>query len=129
MSLVDRIVEEQSLLKMKPATKEQIKEAETCLGLRFATEYCEYLEAFGAATFLNFELTGICKSERLNVVDATNRARNRYPQIPKDYYVVEEIGVDRVVIVQNHSGTVFQYGPIDRAKKINSSLEEYLFSI
>lgn len=127
MSLIARMNEEEVLLTMRPATKEQIINAEKQLGLHFAKDYFVYLESFGAATFAAHELTGICSFERLNVVDATMRARKRYPQMPQRYYVVEELNIDHVIVVQDFQGIIFEYGPMDKVKERFNSLEEYLF--
>ena len=110
-----------------PADSGSINSAETQLGLLFAPDYCEYLLAFGAATFDGRELTGICKSERLSVVTATERARLFYPTFPISAYVVEELGFDHVLTVQDSSGRVYSYGPGDSGKKIAESLQDYLF--
>ena len=110
------------------ATKSSdIDAAERSLGVLFASDYREYAKAFGAATFDGHELTGICSSERLNVVSATERARQIYPNFPSDSYVVEELGYDNAVIIQDKSGCVFCYGPKDKAKKEAKSLLDYLF--
>lgn len=127
MSLIDRMNEEEGLLTMRSATKEQIINAEKQLELHFAKDYIAYLESFGTATFADHELTGICSSERLNVVDATMRARKRYPQMPQRYYVVEEWNIDHVIVVQDSQGIIYEYGPLDKAKERFNSLEEYLF--
>lgn len=127
MTLIDRMKEEEGLLTMRPATKEQILNAEKQLELHFAKDYIAYLESFGAASFADHELTGICLSERLNVVDATMRARKRYPKMPLSYYVVEELNIDHVIVVQDSQAMIYEYGPRDKAKELFNSFEEYLF--
>ena len=101
-------------------------EAERKLGVTFANDYKEYALAFGAATFYSRELTGVCSSERLSVVSATERARHFYPQSPQKAYVIEELLFDHIVVIQDSKGLVFSYGPEDKAKKIADSLEDYL---
>lgn len=112
---------------LTPVDSISISSAEKQLGLQFAPDYKEYLMHFGAATFDGKELTGVCKSERLSVVMATERAREFYPQFPKNLYVVEELGFDHVITAQESSGKVYSYGPGDSAEKIAESLQDYLF--
>ena len=83
--------------------------------------------AFGAASFDGRELTGVCQSERLSVVSATERARQTYPEFPKTLYVIEELGFDHVIVGQDSSGKVYAYGPRDSGEMIAESLQSYLF--
>lgn len=112
---------------LQPAASSSIEAAESQLGITFAPDYKEYLLAFGAASFDGRELTGVCESERLNVVSATERARTFYPKFPKNTYVVEELGFDHVLILQDSSGKVYSYGPSDSGDVIAESLQDYLF--
>lgn len=126
-ALTERIKEADFFVSLQPANASSIEAAETQLGIAFAADYKEYLLAFGAASFDGRELTGICKSDRLSVVSSTEEARSFYPQFPKKAYVVEDLGFDHVLIIQDHSGKVYEYGPSDTSKLIAESLQEYLF--
>lgn len=108
------------------ASEDQIQSAETLLGLTFAKEYREYASALGAATFESHELTGICASTRLNVVDVTEAERPKYPELPKDWYVLEQLNIDDVSIWQASSGEVYQLMPGAQPIKLSSSLSEYI---
>ncbi len=105
----------------------RVEEAENELRLSFADDYKAYVLTFGAATFDGHELTGVCKSDRLSVVAATERAREFFPQFPGGLYVIEDLQFDYILIVQDAEGVVYSYGPDDQAKKIAVSLQEYLF--
>ena len=124
--LVSKIRESEGFASFGRATAEQIANAEETLHLSFAEEYKDYLLAFGAASFNGFELTGICSSERLNVVTETKRARERFGDFPQDAYVVEDALVDHALIIQLANGEVYCYGPDDTKEKIANSLEEYI---
>lgn len=129
MSILTTLIQNASnFISLKPSDKSSIMAAECQLGLVFAPDYKEYLSTFGAASFDGRELTGVCQSERLSVVSQTERARLLYPHLPKDAYVIEDVGFDHIVIVQNASGKVFSYGPTDSGKEIADSLQDYLFS-
>lgn len=109
----------------KSVDRKQIKEAEKDLKLKFSDEYKDYLEAFGAASVIGHELTGMCKASRLNVVDVTNKERG-YNDVPEDLYVIEQLNIDGIVIWQNQSGIIYQTCPNGRPKKIANSIVEYL---
>ena len=111
---------------MTPASEEEILEAEKNLGLQFSKEYKSYVSGCGVASIKGHELTGICKSKRLNVVDTTCTARDKIRGIPEDFYVIEEIHVDGIVVWQNTSGSVYLSKPDGTVKKIATSMQEFL---
>lgn len=91
-----------------PASTEQIDMAEKALGLHFSEEYREYLSAFGAASIYGHEFTGICTAKRLDVVSVTIYERERNPQIPENYYVLEQLNIDDVVLWQAQNGNIYR---------------------
>lgn len=122
-----------SIMKEKPffksyvsGTKEDIINAEEKLKLCFSEEYKKYLTAYGFVTYEGHELTGICKSKRLNVVDVTLDERNITPYIPNDWYVIEQLNIDGIAIWQSSTGEIFQTAPNTNPKKICNSLAEYI---
>ena len=102
-----------------------ISDAEQQLGVRFAPDYRLYLQNFGLACFDGHELTGICKTSRLNVVDVTLDERKRCPDTA-GWYVIEQTNVDGIVIWQAPSGEVYQTMPGVSACKICNTLTEYV---
>ena len=107
-------------------SSEQIADAERALALCFADDYREYLLTFGIASSDGHELTGICNSKRLNVVDVTLSEKSFTPGIPQDWYVLEEANIDGIVIWQNSIGEVFQTQPGREAIKLAGSICDYL---
>jgi hypothetical protein len=105
-----------------------IKSAERHLGVSFAREYYDYLSRFGNASVNGHELTGISVSDRINVVSVTLAERIRNPNISKDLYVVEQTGIDRIVVWQDSKGAVFQTIPGCKPEKLCMSLSEYVSS-
>lgn len=103
-----------------------IAQTEKLLNNRFAADYREYLLEVGLASFDGHELTGICNSKRLNVVDVTLAEKSITPGIPQDWYVLEETNIDGIVIWQNGNGTVFMTQPGRKAMKLADSICEYL---
>jgi hypothetical protein len=116
------------LLPLKPATDIDIKDAEIQLRVSFNEEYREYLLAFGAIMADGIELTGIAKSAHRNVVNQTKQERELNPKIPNNMYVVENTGVDGIIIWQDTIGEIYQSSPNKEPKKIADSLSEYISS-
>lgn len=108
------------------ASAEQISDAEKALALCFANDYHAYLHACGIASSDGHEFTGICGSRRLNVVDVTLAERRITPDVPPDWYVLEEANIDGIVIWQSSTGEVFQTQPGREAIKLADSICDYL---
>lgn len=126
MSLIDLIKQGDVSFIFAPMTKEQIGQAEKELNVGFSKEYADYVAAFGVAIFDGHEFTGLCDGKRLDVVRITQEQRKLNKNIPDDWYVVECIDVDGIVIWQSSEGTVYASVPNSEAKKIANSISEYL---
>lgn len=111
---------------MKGASVEEISRAEKELTLRFADDYRRYVAAFGVASYSGHELTGVCKSKRLNVVNVTLEERSKNAGIPSDWYVIEQANIDGIVIWQTMTGEVYQSMPNATPKKLCNSLCEFV---
>lgn len=109
-----------------PASEVKVMLAEKELGLSFADEYKKYVINYGAVIGEGYAVTGVCDSEDVNVVAVTKRARNKYPDFPKDMYVIEDEGELGLFILQNRSGEIFGCVPGETVKKIFNTLAEYL---
>ena len=125
-AIKDAFESRESFLAGKGASPEQIVQAEKQLGLSFAQEYREYLSSYGIAAYDGHELTGITKSDRLNVVTVTKEAKARYVSIPADYYVIEQVGVEELVIWQSGTGEIYGCAPNYKLEKICDSLGAYI---
>jgi hypothetical protein len=110
----------------KAATNIEISDAEIRLCLRFADEYKTYLAEFGEASARGIELTGIIDAEYLNVVSATKEKWQIYTQVPHNFYVIEDPGIDGIVVWQDSNGTVYKTTPNTKPVRIADSLDEYL---
>lgn len=113
------------LCTLQGASEEEIHNAEQELELKFAADYRKYVATFGAVSFDSHELTGVCKSKRLSVVDVTIKERSRI-DVPSDWYVLEQGNIDGVVIWQDANGKVYQTSPGSKQKKVCGSLSEYI---
>lgn len=121
------------IIKMKPdyigangRNDAEIAEAEDELGITFAEDYREYLREIGLACFDSHELTGLTNTVRLNVVSVTKEQQKQSAEINASWYVVEEAGIDGIVIWQDTDGNVYKTAPDSKAKKIANSLAEYI---
>ena len=108
------------------ADSDAIAEAEADLGLSFARDYRGYLEGCSFASVNGHELTGICKSPRLDVVSVTRAERENWPDIDPTWYVLERTGMDGVVAWQNADGVVYLSIPGSGYMVACDSLLEYV---
>lgn len=107
-------------------TDTEIAKAENELGITFAEDYREYLREIGLACFDGHELTGLTNTVRLNVVSVTKEQQKQLAEIKASWYVVEEAGIDGIVIWQDVDGNVYKSAPDSKTKKIANSLAEYI---
>ena len=128
-TIKDAFESKDSFLSGNGAPLEMIAKAEQELGLEFSEEYREYLLLYGIAAYDGHELTGLAKSSRLNVVSVTNKARKRYPELTSDFYVIEEIGIEEIIVLQNSKGEIYMCAPNYKLSKIDNSLSEYIAKI
>lgn len=115
-----------NFVSLSGASDEAISKSESELEVTFAEDYLSYVTTYGAASVNSHELTGVCKSVRLNVVAVTEKERLKNTGIPSDWYVVEEANIDGIVIWQNADGVIFQAAPRCKPEKIAESLLEYI---
>ncbi len=111
---------------MKPVDDDEIQKAECALNVTFAKDYAEYVKACGAATFDCYEMTGICASKRLNVVDVTLKQRQIDPNVPERLYVVEECGIDGACMWQDADGSVYCIVPGNAPQRVADNLLDYV---
>lgn len=111
---------------LKGAQEEQIATAEKELSLCFADDYRGYLQEYGLASANGHELTGICPSDRLNVVTVTKAARGQPHAAQSGWYVIEQANIDGIMIWQDAEGKVYQTQPGAQPVRITESLLEYL---
>lgn len=110
------------------ASEDAIQRAESELGLTFSKDYRVYLSTYGAVAYEGHELTGISKTPRLDVVRVTLEERQQYPNNPENWYVLEQLYIDDVIIWQASTGEVYQVMPGETPLKICDSLVEYIES-
>ena len=127
MSNIIQVVNElENLFPLKPATKEDINRIEKELSLSLADEYKEYLLQFGAILADGVELTGVAKSKERDVIQVTQREWEINSTVSHNMYVIENIGIEGIIIWQDESGKVYESRPNHNPVEIANSLAEYL---
>lgn len=104
----------------------QIQDAEAKLGLKFSVEYKEFLKDFGAALIAGNEFLGLATEESLNTVVQTLALRGDDTTLPRGMYIISNLHIDGLRILQNERGEIFEYVPSALPKKIFDSLKDYI---
>lgn len=126
MTIIKKLRSFKDLAILKAAKESDIVQSEKQLALKFADEYREYTSEFGAVAFNSHELTGVVDSKYLNVVSMTKTQWAINPQVPHTMYVIENAGIDGIIIWQDEAGTIYLSAPNTKPKKIAASLAEYV---
>lgn len=126
--IIDMINGLENLLPLKPASTETVENIEIELALPLAEEYKEYLLKYGAIMADDVELTGVAKSKNRDVVQVTQREWAANSKIKHNLYVVENVGIEGIIIWQDGSGKIYESSPNNAAKQIANSLADYLKS-
>lgn len=107
---------------------EEVIEAEDKLGIRFNEEYRNYLLEYGVVSFGSHEILGLGGDTYLDVVQETLRERVNNQKFPKNYYVIENLGIDGILILQEEEGNIFEWSN-GTLKRIYDSMGEYMDSV
>ena len=126
--IIDVVKKLPELLSTGAADSSAIENAEKELGLKFASEYKDYLAEFGSVLADDIEITGIAKPKNRNVVVVTKREWDLNSQVEHNMYVVENLAIDGIIIWQDETGNVYETSPNKKAKKVADSLADYIVS-
>lgn len=124
--VIQAINELNHLCVLLPARLSAVSEAEQALGLRFAPDYKAYVLQFGAISACGIELTGVTTSRRLNVVAVTKRNRAMNGNIPPHMYVIEDMAIDGLLILQDVTGSVYSASLHGVPRKVFDCLADYI---
>ena len=125
-NIIDRLKEMPDYIGSNGRTEDEIQQAEKALGVSFSEDYRNYLKEIGLACFDGHELTGLTQTKRLDVVSITKEKREQFGNITSLWYVIEETNIFGIVIWQSSDGSIYETAPNSKAKKIDSSLAEYI---
>ena len=123
--IIEKINNIEKLYHTEGCSFKQIKEAQLELGITFPDEYIDIIKKYGAISFYGTEWTGLNVGGYLNVVSATKQEREMNSAFPLDCFVLENQGIDGLIVICNEKGEIFsiQYSKIE---KIYSSISDYL---
>ena len=122
---IDYLKKQDNLLFLGGVSDKEINDAEKNLKLKFSDDYVEFLKNYGAASFNEYELIGLCDSERLNVISVTKDAKERNNNIPDNWYVIEKLNIDNSYIWQDNTGSIYESYENGKPEKIANSLLDY----
>lgn len=129
MSKIIEVIDSlEDLLPLKKATKGDVENIEKELGLVLAEEYKEYLLNYGAIMADDIELTGVAKSKNRDVIQVTKREWEANEKVKHNLYVIENVGIDGIIIWQDETGKIYESTPNHEAKQIAGNLAEYIES-
>lgn len=124
-AIIEKIKKIDKLYHAKGCTTKQIMEAQKELGLTFPDEYVDIIKEYGTISFYGTEWTGLNVDEYLNVVSVTKQEKEMNNAFPADCFVLENQGIDGLIVIANEAGQVFilQFSKIE---KIHDSISSYL---
>ena len=125
-NIINTLKKQKSFRSLGSVSVEDINTAEQTLNLKFSNDYKAYVKEFGIASFEGHEFTGICSFPRLNVITVSEEERSFNPDIPQDWYVIEQTNMDGAVVWQRIDGTVFRSMPGVKPEQIAESLTDYI---
>lgn len=124
--IIELMLQKKPFISSGALTEQQISEAESKLNVKFAKDYKKYLSAFGTVSYYGHELTGICDVDTsINVVEVTLEERNRFANIPRGWYVIEQTHMDGIVFWQDEQGCIYKVTSLEIIKMYDS-LREYI---
>ncbi len=123
--IAEKIYGIEGLWKAGGCTEQQLLEAQQALCLTFPPEYADYLREFGCIDFFATEWTGLNIDGECNVVKATQREREINASFPENMFVLENAGIDGIIIAADEGGIVYQV-QYEICKKICNSISGYL---
>lgn len=106
-----------------PASDEQVLCAEQELGVKFSSDYIDFIKNFGAA-YTGMMINALDGNE--NVVDETKSFREVHPDVT-DTYVISDDGSGNPIMINSKGEVEIYYHDSDaEIEIIASSLEQYI---
>ena len=124
-AIIEKIGKIEKLYHAKGCTFKQIKDAQTELGITFPEEYMDIVKEYGAISFYGTEWTGLNVDDYLNVVTVTKQERDLNSSFPSDCFVLENQGIDGLIVIANEAGQVFSLR-YSKVEKIHDTIAGYL---
>ncbi|MDO5406467.1 MAG: SMI1/KNR4 family protein [Eubacteriales bacterium] len=113
---------------LKGVSAETVIAAEQKLGVCFSDEFRNYLMEYGVVSFGSHEFMGLGGDMYLDVVGETLNERANNNIFPKNCYLIENLGIDGILILQNEEGEIYELNNAG-IKKIFDSFKSYINSL
>lgn len=105
-----------------------IKETQEKLGVDFSEEYSDVLKHFGFLMYNGNRYLGISRNGKYDLLSATNEARLQDPDFPQNMYVISNMGIDGILLLQDSCGHIYSYKKQCSLIKLSDSFIDYLNS-
>ncbi len=124
--LITLLKSKEGFVSAKGVNADFVLKAEEKLGIKFASDYKEYLSECGVACIDGHEFTGLIDSPLdESVIEVTNRARLNN-NFCSDMYVLEDLGIDFAYVWQKTNGEVYQTVGNSKPELVCGSFAEYV---
>jgi hypothetical protein len=119
--------EENSEFVGKPATDEQIIEAENKLGVTFSDDYIAFIKLFGGA-YAGIDIHAFENAESIgkeSVIDLTLDVRTSHPEV-QNAYVISDDGSGNPIMINPNGEVLIYYHDCGETEILSSSLGKYI---
>lgn len=127
MSFIDEVKNSDADI-YKGVSDQEISVAEQKLGMSFPKTYREILSTFGSVDIGSDEIFGLGVEGYSNVVETTLKERDLVKGELDSYIVIQNLGIDGILIVVDKNDNVYEYKNGD-FKNLLSSTAEYILSL
>ncbi|NDV94593.1 SMI1/KNR4 family protein [Dysgonomonas sp. 521] len=119
--------EDNQILAGKPATDEQIRNAEELLGVKFSEDYIEFIKLFGGA-YAGLDIHAFENGKALGketVIELTGNMRISHPEV-KDTYVISDDGAGNPIMINSKGEVEIFYHDSGEVETLAASLSEFI---
>lgn len=106
-----------------PASAEQVIQAEQELGVKFSSDYIDFIKNFGTA-YAGMMINALDGNE--NVVDETKSLREVHPEVTNTYVISDDGSGNPIMINSKGEIEIYYHDSNTERETIASSLEQYI---
>lgn len=119
---------ELNIYKDRNVTDSDIKELEDKLNLKLDKSMCLYLKDICLFSYKDKEFLGLGVKGYRNILKATLEERELNDSFPKDCLVLQNVGVDGLLVLVNTKGQVIEWTTSGNNKIVSNNLEKFLIN-
>lgn len=112
----------------KNIEEKDIEELENKLNLKLDNSMYKYLKNIGSFSYKSKEFFGLGVKGYRNILNTTLEERELSEMFPKDCLVLENIGIDGLLILVNTKGQILEWTSSGHKKIISNNLEDFLLN-